>query len=453
MLTPGDRLGVAVSGGADSVCLLRLLLELRAELGLVLHVVHFDHQIRPDSADDAKFVAELAANHSLPIHVACGDTPAHAATHRQSLEAAARELRYRFFDSLLTSCTLDKIATAHTLNDQSETVLMKLLRGAGARGLSAIHPVLPRHRGAILRPLLFATHDEIEGRLASLAQPFRTDSTNTDLAHTRNRVRHTLMPLLREFNPEVDVALAQTAEVLRAEDEYLNAEAVRAFPFLVQPGEPVRGGGRNSGATSRPLMSLSLEALARHPLAMQRRLVRLALAEHTSLTLADTERILALITAPSNTLLELPCALRVRRLHRELQVFRADTEDAAIEAYEVAASFTGEPLTITAHTVTLEIRLSDSSAPLSAEPRTLPLPLILRPWRAGDRFLAPHTRTAKKVKDHLQALKLTTDQRSSWPVLEDASSHQILWLRGYSPARIALASRLLEVKCIERSAS
>ena len=278
MIAPGDRIGVAVSGGADSVCLLRLLLELHSELGIVLHVVHFEHGLRPESAEDARFVAELAERFSLPFHLSSGDTRAHAAERRISIETAARELRYEFFDSLLARDTVGKIATAHTQSDQAETVIMKLLRGAGARGLSGIHPVLQRDQGAIIRPLLLAARAEVEAYLTTAQQPFRTDATNADCAYTRNRVRHELMPALRELNPEVDAALAQTAEILLAEEEYLDAEAERALPFMLQPGEPVRGGGRAAGVSASAMFSLSIGGLSRHPLAIQRRLVRRALA-------------------------------------------------------------------------------------------------------------------------------------------------------------------------------
>src|SRR3954447_22269375 len=129
-ITPGDRIGVAVSGGADSVALLRVLLELRGELGCVLAVVHFNHKIRPEADSDAEFVERLATEYALEFFGGEGDARKFAEQRRMSLETAARELRYHFF----TRVTVDKVATAHTLDDQAETVLMKLLRGAGTRG-------------------------------------------------------------------------------------------------------------------------------------------------------------------------------------------------------------------------------------------------------------------------------------------------------------------------------
>jgi tRNA(Ile)-lysidine synthetase-like protein len=144
LLKAGDRVGIAVSGGADSVALLRLLLELRKEIGIVLSAVHFNHKLRGvESEEDERFVAELARQHKLELLHEGGDVAAHAAEKHVSLETAAREMRYRYFRHLLTQGCLSRIATAHTLDDQAETVLLKIVRGAGSRGLAGIYPQLP----------------------------------------------------------------------------------------------------------------------------------------------------------------------------------------------------------------------------------------------------------------------------------------------------------------------
>ena len=276
LLKAGDRVGVAVSGGADSVALLRLLLELGTELGTVLSVAHFHHGIRGAEADaDAEFVARLTKSRDLELHSGNGDVPAHARARRASLETAARELRYQFFAKLLQSGAVDRIATGHTLDDQAETVLMKTLRGAGTRGLAGIYPalgaVLSEQNAAeggratqarIVRPLLGVRRRELEEYLRALGQEWREDSTNRDRRHLRNRVRHELLPLLeREFNPEVTRVLAETAEVARAEEEFWQREVERLLPEVCSAG-----GG-----------SLQLKPLLAQPLAVQRRLVRAAL--------------------------------------------------------------------------------------------------------------------------------------------------------------------------------
>src|ERR1700728_1321531 len=159
LFRPGQRVAVAVSGGADSVALLRRLLEERHALGIVLSVAHVHHGIRGAAADeDEAFVASLAAAHGLPFHLHRANAPAAAATLHETLEEAARNLRYAFFRELIAAGEADAIATAHTLDDQAETVLHKLLRGAWTEGLSGIHPVLVvadgTHGGKIVRPLL-----------------------------------------------------------------------------------------------------------------------------------------------------------------------------------------------------------------------------------------------------------------------------------------------------------
>src|SRR5882762_2611487 len=193
-LKAGDRLGIAVSGGADSVALLRAMLDLRDELGIVLSGVHFNHSLRGEESEaDQAFVWDLTAQHGLQLHDARGDVARRAQEHSLSTEAAARQARYEFFWSLIETGRLDKIATAHTLDDQAETVLLRLMRGTGTRGLGGIHPELTgpapdrTSRGLIIRPLLHTRRRDIERYLAGLGQRWREDSSNRDLHHTRNR--------------------------------------------------------------------------------------------------------------------------------------------------------------------------------------------------------------------------------------------------------------------------
>src|SRR3984957_3313517 len=246
LFRPGQRISVAVSGGADSVALLRRVLEERHALGIVLSVVHVHHGIREAAEEDATFVAGLAATHDLPFHLHRTDAPAAAAALHETLEEAARNLRYAFFRQLMVSGQADAIATAHTLDDQAETVLHKLLRGAWTEGLSGIHPVLTVEKGSILRPFLETTREAIEKWLRQLEQPWREDASNQDMAHTRNRIRLQLLPLLRTFNPQIAAQLARLATISSDEDAYWESESNRLLPLLLLPGKPVRGGGRSS---------------------------------------------------------------------------------------------------------------------------------------------------------------------------------------------------------------
>jgi tRNA(Ile)-lysidine synthase len=342
LLKAGDRVGVAVSGGADSVALLRLLLELRGDLGIVLSVVHFHHGIRGAEADaDAKFVGGLARTHKLEIREGSGDAPAHARARRASLETAARELRYQFFAKLLQSGAVDKIATGHTLDDQAETVLMKTLRGAGTRGLAGIYPALGTTLGErnaaeggratqtrIVRPVLGVRRRELEEYLRALGQDWREDSTNRDRRHLRNRVRHELVPLLEsEFNPEVTRVLAETAEVARAEEEFWQREVERLLPEVCCGEEG----------------SLQLKPLLAQPLAVQRRLVRAALERAgAGFDFRHGEEILRL-AQKSKGALELAGGWRVVRGKGELRIEkRGESESARVSPVRAERGGAGE---------------------------------------------------------------------------------------------------------------
>lgn len=316
LMKPGDRVGVAVSGGADSVALLRVLLELREELGIVLSVAHFNHRIRGEESDaDEYFSASLARDWSLDMHSGFGDTPVFAKAHKLSLETAARRLRYDFFQKLLGKKTVHKIATAHTLDDQAETVLMRTVRGAGTRGVAAIHPL--QAGGAIVRPLLQVRRAEVVDYLEALQQEWREDPSNRAPRHLRNRVRHQLLPLLeREFNPSVARVLADAAEVARAEEEYWDAEIAALLPSVL-------GGGAKA---ERDGLTIKAAEISKHPVAVQRRIVR-ALAARAGIGRLDFQHIAAVVelagAKPKRTAIELPGGWKAQRRGAEVRVERA----------------------------------------------------------------------------------------------------------------------------------
>ena len=352
MLRAGDRLGVAVSGGADSVALLRLLLELRGELGVVLSVVHFNHKIRGEAADaDEQFVRELAASFGLEAHVSCGDTLNFAKETKMSLEAAARELRYRWFGSLMTSGAVDKVATAHTLDDQAETVLLRILRGTGTSGLAAIYPclqlgdagpslardhgadveagVLRRVFGTVIRPLLQVRRPELEAYLSSLGQRWCDDATNLSTDYTRNRVRHTLLPLLEaDFNPAVRERLVELADIARAEEHFWDEQIHRVLDgvlTITETGNHAADTGTGQSPVPTHDLStqerqtlyptdqlhsefiLNCEALLKLPVALQRRvLLHLANGLDLHLEFKHVEQVLALAAGGPSAQIDLP---------------------------------------------------------------------------------------------------------------------------------------------------
>ncbi|HEU4635518.1 MAG TPA: tRNA lysidine(34) synthetase TilS [Edaphobacter sp.] len=342
-IRPGDRICVAVSGGADSVALLLAIHEANAttrdSLGVGLSAAHVHHGIREAAESDADlaFVQDLCLQHDIPLHIHHADVPARAAENRETMEEAARETRYAFFRSLIASGHVDSVLTAHTLDDQAETVLMKLLRGAWTEGLSAIHPVVAvqpssGRSGKILRPLLSTTRAQVESFLNARNQAWRTDSTNADTTYTRNRIRHELMPQLRTFNPSIDQTLANLAELAREEESRWQAELSRVLPQVLLPGKPVRGGGRSvATAPGTASVAIEIERLRSLDPALRRRVLRAAARQlGFRLSFDETTRLLALggfatlptVVARTGASVHLAQGLRAQRTAREIQLSR-----------------------------------------------------------------------------------------------------------------------------------
>lgn len=267
LLRPRTRIVVAVSGGADSVALLHLLTHLRAAWDLTLYVAHLDHGLRAASADDAEFVQALGARWNIPTTVEAKDVGAVCARAGWSLEEGARRVRYAFLLEVATRCEADTIATAHTADDQAETVLMRLIRGTGLMGLRAIP--IKRRLGEcwIVRPLLDIWRREILEYLQAAGVAHRDDATNTDPRFVRNRIRHELLPLLeRDYNPNVKGALTHLAEQSHWEYAYLQQAAGRQWKRI---------------AKVRPeaVVEIAIPAFLHQPPALQRQLLRHAIEQ------------------------------------------------------------------------------------------------------------------------------------------------------------------------------
>jgi tRNA(Ile)-lysidine synthase len=345
-IRPGDRVCAAVSGGADSVAMLLLLHQAnglpRNALGVGLSAVHVHHGLRGAEADgDLEFVRGLCLRLEIPLHVHHASVPERVARGREAgepetIEEAARALRYEVFESLIAQGHADSVLTAHTLDDQAETVVMKLLRGAWTEGLSGIHPVVTvaggGRQGKTLRPLLAVRRPELEEFLRAEKQAWRTDSSNADEAFTRNRVRHHLLPILREYNPSLDQALANVAELAREDEERWQAELSRVLPQVLLPGKPVRGGGRAVATVpGEASVAIELERLRGFDPALRRRVVRAAARQvGARLSFDDTARLLALVgfgtdptvAARPGGSLQLAGGLLAERSARELRLYR-----------------------------------------------------------------------------------------------------------------------------------
>ena len=275
LLRAGDRVLLAVSGGADSVAMLRLLLELRAELGVVLAVAHFNHGLRGEQAvADQAFVADLAQHYGLEFFVHGSDIRDEARARKLGIETAARAARYRWFAEIAAQQRFDCVATAHTLDDQGETVLLKFLRGAGTRGLAGIYPIVVRDGFRIVRPVLCVTRADIEAHLSSLGQGWREDESNLDHRFLRNRIRHELLPLLeREYNPRLRHLLADLAKLSQGEQQYWDELVTRHL-------------------RTNPAGELLLAGFADLPVALQRRVLkRFGEAQGAALDFAHVEKL------------------------------------------------------------------------------------------------------------------------------------------------------------------
>lgn len=302
LLLPGDRVCVAVSGGADSMALLTALLALRERLGITVCAAHFHHGLRGQEADrDAEFVSDWCRAHDVPCAVGRGDTQKRAAETGESLEEAARALRYAFFETL----DADKIATAHTADDNAETVLLHLLRGTGLRGLAGI----PARRGRFVRPLLALTREDVEIYLRSHGVPHVEDSSNAADDCVRNRLRHRVLPLLRAENPAFAQSVLREGRILRQEDDYLSALAAAA-----------EEGCRDNGGWSCRALS-ALEPVLRHRVLLGM-LRALPLENPSQVHLQALERLIA--SASPSASCTLPEGWTARRENDRLVLDRAD---------------------------------------------------------------------------------------------------------------------------------
>jgi len=423
LLKPGLRLAVGVSGGADSVALLRALHARGAALGLVLHAAHLHHGLRGAEADgDLEFVRALGAKLGLPFHEGRVDVAAEADNAGESIEEAARRLRYGWFRQLMASGEVEAVATAHTRDDQAETVCAKFLRGAWTEGLSGIHPAVEFAEGRIVRPLLGAARAEVEEYLKALGQGWREDSSNRQLTYTRNRIRHELLPLLEGWNPQIKEHLAQMAELAREEEAWWAGEIARVGPQILMAGRPVRGGGRASADG----LALDVTRLAALAPALQRRLLRYAAEQMgAALDFQATEALRALaLDGRAGQRRELAQGLRAERTPRELRlsIQAATGTPAAIPEYsapipgEIVASAFGIRLRI-------EVGAAQQGAQLAPD-RTA----TLRNWRPGDRVHLRYSGGPRKVKEVLERLRVTGSSRAIWPVLEVGG--RIVWMKG-----------------------
>lgn len=446
LVRPGHRIGVAVSGGADSVAMLRAFAELAPSLGIVPFVLHLNHNLRgPASRDDESFVRELASHLSLDSAIESEDVASLSALLHLSLEAAGRRARYGFFLRAAVTHRLDSVATAHTRDDQAETVLLRLLRGTGTSGLAGIHrsfnlselavepPMDPAvddethlpQPPLLIRPLLSTTRQQVEEFLRFLGQPFREDASNFSPQFLRNRVRGQLLPSLeRDYNPRLRQALCETANVAAAENAFLEDLASAVL-------------GANSGQQGLPISDLQAQ-----PLALQRRILRrMCRPDALALDFAHLETLREFALQGRAEHLQLPrgfVAEVVRQKHCPPRLFlRTCKQERPAEPYfmelpipgEVPiGKFFGKDMYVSAEllaVVSAELVYNRAGLLSSAQ---IGQGLAVRNLLPGDRFHPQNCGGERKINRLLQELSIPTMLRQSWPVV--LCGERIVWVPG-----------------------
>lgn len=430
----GEQIGIAASGGPDSMLLLSFACDLAKEVGICPAVVHFNHLLRgAESNEDEEFVAAAARDRRIRFLHARADVRSAARRLNKNLEATARELRYRYFFSLIRRGSVRRIAIAHTANDQAETVLLRLLRGAGTRGLGGIFPSL---QGGIIRPFLEITRSEVENEIARRGLAFRQDRSNLDPRFTRNRLRKNLLPVLeRDYNPGIVRLLAALADRAREDEAYLEHQASDvSLPWRLRD----EGGER-----------ISARALAGLPPSLERRVLR-QMIEGAGGAGAVTARQIEELRdwsrrTQSGRTLALAGNIEARREFDWLLIRRADSASARqtysiVVAPPAEAAFPGGSLTFTTADHPF-----DSAGHSAGECRyngndvvyidmdKLPGEIVLRNWQDGDRLCPQGFSRPKKLKELLLERRIPSSQRRAWPVL--ASRGQVVWARGVGADR------------------
>ena len=464
MISPGQRVAVACSGGADSTSLLLILKQLSSPLGCTLAVCHFNHRLRAEESDgDEQFVRRLAQRLQVPFYLKQADVRRAARSAGANLEETARELRTAFLFALTETGKADRVAVGHTADDQAETVLHRLVRGAGTRGLAGVYPVV---EGKIIRPLFRSRRNALLDWLKARQEPWREDASNQDLRYTRNRIRHQMLPLLSQFNPRIVETLAASAEIARDEEafwqDYLQ-------PILLQSTRKLEG-----------KIQIDVEQIRKAPPAVARRVLRWATgavaqmgqrAANTdsaasscriprkafSLDAVQIEQLLRLARArQSGRVMSLPGNMAARKEFTRLTIARAEDLNPKRQEFSHQIRVPGKLKVPEINTLfvfklvpwgTDEARYNRQGKVL-LEGRIAENPLTLRNWRPGDRYRQKGRQRRRKLKELFQRFRISRSERQGWPVL--LCGEEIIWTRslevaeGFSPCRQSKQAILIQ---------
>lgn len=417
MFSPGDTLIVGVSGGADSVALLHLLAGIGAYRVVVAHV---NHQLRGSESDeDEAFVRDLADSLSCVFELHRTDVERYAAEHRTSLEDAGRQVRYGFFQELRERYSAAVVVVAHTADDQAETFMMRLLRGACGTGLRGILPV---NDTGIVRPLLAVSRDDIERYLVGKGVLWRTDSSNADVSFLRNRIRRELLPLLQQYNPAVHDVLATTARVLASDEQLLDSLSAEEFIACA--------------AIAEGKVTFSVTELAGKPEALRLRLIRKAIGavkgNLQGLAAVHIFSVEALLFSDKpNAEVSLPGGCSARRAYEHLMISQ---QTDSMEPFEIVIDSPGEyrlptgTLLIVTRACREDMQAPRQSDRILVDGQAAPFPWVARSFRDGDRVQLPGMEGRKKIKKLFMEQKVPVVERSRVPLL--FCGDDLLWVCG-----------------------
>lgn len=419
LLEKKDKILIAYSGGVDSTGLLHLLLELQREWSFKLYMGHFNHRLRRKAKDDEKFVKNIAWKYSLPLFVGSEDVRSYAVTRRLNLEEAGRTLRYEFLRKIADEIRADKIATGHTLNDQAETFLIRLLRGSGLRGLASIYPVV---EGTIVRPLIQIERDEIEGFLKGKGIKFCMDESNFDRRFLRNRIRLELIPnIQKNFEPQLVSRLGRVASIMREEDGLLEKIIRKETQKVILKKDDQ--------------IFLDLKSLSSLPRAAARRAVRNFISELKGnlreITFEDVESILCLREGKEFPLRKDHILRReqdrifVKKESLSKKKFEYEWKGReCLKIEELQMNFKGKKM----KKDNFPHPDFDDQAAAFLDLSLLTFPLLVRNRREGDRYRPLGSPGQKKLKEIMRAKGVPISERGSRPVF--LSGDEIVWVLG-----------------------
>jgi tRNA(Ile)-lysidine synthase len=422
MFDAGDTVLVAVSGGFDSTALLLILHSLKDELKLKLHVAHLNHMIRGrEASGDAKFVKNLCRKLDIPITVGSLDIPKYASENSLGIEEAARNVRYTFFNDVAEKVKASKIAVAHNSDDNIETFLMRLIRGAGMRGLEAILPV----RDNIVRPLIESSRKEIEAYLKERKIKPRMDKSNFDTNYTRNSIRHKLIPLLEKYNPNLREAISRTISSVSVDNDLIMTEVIKAKDIV---------------RTTEDVAEVDAEGLLRlHP-AVAARIIMFAIeavkGDLTDISYVHVDDVMG-ISLKKRAELHLPgLFVNIDKGTLRFSSFKRDVASVPSFSYRITVPGRLEVkesgLIIEAESLKgineKEIKKNDPMvAYIDAD--KISGKLLVRGRRDGDIFKPLGMKGSKKLQDIFVDEKIDLDERGKVPLIED--DEKIIWVVGF----------------------